>query len=119
MNVDIPTPNSHIMVHHYCSEEHLFRTITMYDDNEREDVYRDILANKSWYGGRFAQGHREAYMQKRVELDRLISKYPNDNDLYFEVQVWDKDVLYAWKRKLIQANQKPAYKALADIAVGR
>ena len=39
------------------------------------------------------------------EIDRLISKYRNDNDLYFEVQVWDKDVLYAWKRKLIRASQ--------------
>lgn len=53
------------------------------------------------------------------EIDRLISKYPNDDDLYFEVQVWDKDVLYAWKRKTIQASQKPACKALADIVVGR
>jgi hypothetical protein len=184
----------------------------MYTDNEREDAYRDILANKSWYWGRFAQGHRDAYMQKRVwvearmyrdfsekywkprsalpvyfylypdfslqaiekrlqnrreyeprtkyllvdlrdlentehvsftvsdsmmsyrrllekegfayreapvpeeyadhgeifcihEIDRLISRYSNDNKLYFEVQVWDKDVLDAWRRKAIHASQ--------------
>jgi hypothetical protein len=202
------------MVHHYCSEEHLFRTITMYDEREREDVYRDIVANKSWYWGRFAQGHRDAYMRKRVwvearmyrdfsveywkpkytspvyfylyphfslqlienrlknrqdyeprtryllvdlkdlddtrhisftvsdsltsyrklleeegavdrdapvpkgyadhgrvfhiqEIDRLISEYPDDADLYFEVQVWDKDVLHAWIRKKETEGSRP------------
>ncbi len=59
-------PNIHIMVHHYCSEEFLFQTITMYDEDERERVYQEIVENKNWYWGRFKDGHRAAYMKKRI-----------------------------------------------------
>ena len=48
--------NSTIMVHHYCSEEHLFQTVTMVDEHERQRIFQALVENKSWYCEGFKTG---------------------------------------------------------------
>lgn len=61
----IPNPNLQVMVHFYTSAKDLFRTVTMYAAQERDRIMDEALSAQAWYGGRFAAGHREAYMRKR------------------------------------------------------
>ena len=48
--MDIATPNLHVMHHHYNSTENLFKTVTMYAEDEWENVSDDVVKAKSWYG---------------------------------------------------------------------
>jgi hypothetical protein len=60
------------MIHFYTSCEHLFRTVTMYPPDERDAVLDRVVETEGWYGGRFAAGHREAYMRTRESVERTM-----------------------------------------------
>lgn len=65
----IVTPNLQIMLHHYSCAEHLFKTITMYADDERERIFDDIVTTKNWYWGRYAPENRQSYMETRLFVE--------------------------------------------------
>jgi hypothetical protein len=67
--MDIATPNLQVMLHHYSCVEHLFKTITMYADDERERILDEIVMAKSWYWGRYAASERQTYLKKRLFVD--------------------------------------------------
>ncbi len=70
--MDIATPNLYVMIHHYNSTEDLFKTVTMYADDERETVFDDIVKAKSWYWGRFAPENRQMYLKKRLFVEAAM-----------------------------------------------
>jgi hypothetical protein len=63
------TPNLTVMVHHYTRAEHLFRTVTMYPEIEREQVLDEVVTAKTWYWGRFASENRQGYMKTRLFVE--------------------------------------------------
>jgi hypothetical protein len=63
------TPNLQIMLHYYSGAEHLFKTITMVADDERERIFDRIVAAKIWYWGRYAPENREGYMRTRLFVE--------------------------------------------------
>jgi hypothetical protein len=78
--MDVATPNLQIMFHHYHCAEHLFKTISMYTDDERNTILDNIVTAKGWYWGRYAPDHRQSYLKKRrfVEAhmyDTFSTKY--------------------------------------------
>ena len=60
------------MLHFYASPEHLFRTVTMYPPDQRDAVFDQIVDAEGWYGGRFAVGHRAAYMRRRESIEQIM-----------------------------------------------
>ena len=70
--MNIVFPNLQVMVHHYSCAEHLFKTITMYADDERERVFDNIVKTKSWYWGRYAPEHRQMYLKERLFVDTYM-----------------------------------------------
>jgi hypothetical protein len=72
----IPTPNLRIMLHHYSRPEHLFRTVTMYADDERERICDAIAATRTWYWGRHARENRRYYLQERLFVEaRMVEAF--------------------------------------------
>lgn len=65
----IPTPNLQIMLHHYSRVEYLFKTVTMYADDDREQMCNNIAASKTWYWGRYAPGNRRYYLRERLFVE--------------------------------------------------
>jgi hypothetical protein len=63
------------MVHFFTSAYHLFRTVTMYpcDENGRildqDRILDEVMESSPWFGGRFARGHRETYMETRRRVE--------------------------------------------------
>ena len=79
--MEIATPNLQIMLHHYHCVEHLFKTISMVTDDERDTILDNIVTAKGWYWGRFAPGHRQSYLKKR----RLVEAHMYDT---FSTKYW-------------------------------
>ena len=79
--MDIATPNLQIMFHHYHCVEHLFKTISMYTDDERGTILDNIVTAKGWYWGRYARDHRQSYLKKR----RLVEAHMYDT---FSTKYW-------------------------------
>ncbi|MCW5844878.1 MAG: hypothetical protein KIT77_26740 [Caldilinea sp.] len=50
----------------------LFKTITMAAPAERDAVCDAICARRGWYGGRFAASERQAYLRKRLFVERAL-----------------------------------------------
>jgi hypothetical protein len=74
--IHIPTPNLQILLHYYSRVEYLFQTISMYAADEREQVFDQIVNTKTWYWGRYAPGHRQIYMAKRLFVEaRLYNEF--------------------------------------------
>jgi hypothetical protein len=65
----ITTPNLHVMLHYYNCADHIFRTITMVDADERERIFDDIVATKNWFWGRYAPESRPSYMATRLFVE--------------------------------------------------
>ncbi|MFN2201712.1 MAG: hypothetical protein ACK2UO_10920 [Caldilineaceae bacterium] len=70
--VHIPTPNLQVMLHHYSRVEYLFKTITMYADDDREQMLDDIVAIKTWYWGRYAPENRRQYLENRLFVEACM-----------------------------------------------
>lgn len=62
------------LVHHYCNEKYLFQTITMYPEAERDQIMANMVDNKSWNGGRFAEQNRGTYLQRRIRAEEQMYK---------------------------------------------
>ena len=67
--MNVGTPNLQIMIHFYTCTAHRFKTVTMYPEHEQARILDEIVRSNPWYGGRFAVGHREEYMKKRLFVE--------------------------------------------------
>lgn len=90
----VPSPNLQVMIHYYTSPNHLFQTVTMAPAHERDRILDEVVASEAWFGGRFAAGHREAYMRKRVfveermyrDFERKYEPPPTKHPVFFYIR---------------------------------
>lgn len=81
------------LIHFYNDDRHLFKTVTMYDEDVREKIFNNLETNKSWYHGRYRKSERSAYMSCRVGVEKMMyelfsNQYgtpPSKTPVYFAV----------------------------------
>ena len=60
------------IVHFFNDKTHLFKTVTMYPDGERDSIYNRIVHNAQWNCWRFHEFHRKNYMACRVAVESMM-----------------------------------------------
>jgi hypothetical protein len=60
------------LVHFFNDPEYLFKTITMAEGSEVEEICNAISAHKGWFWMRFSPGEREDYMKRRRFVERTL-----------------------------------------------
>jgi hypothetical protein len=60
------------MVHFFNNKEYLFKTITMAGISQVEEICNTISAQKGWFWGRFAPSERQAYLTRRLFVEKEL-----------------------------------------------
>jgi hypothetical protein len=60
------------IVHYFNDKTHLFKTVTMYPDRERDRIYNRIVHNAQWNCWRYYEANRENYMACRVAVESMM-----------------------------------------------
>lgn len=60
------------LVHFFNDREHLFKTITMADSSQVEEICDAVSSQKGWFWGRFAPSERQAYWNRRLFVEREL-----------------------------------------------
>ena len=60
------------LVHFFNDKDYLFKTITMTDFSQMDEICNRISSQKGWYWGRFASSERHAYLQRRLFVEKEL-----------------------------------------------
>lgn len=60
------------MIHFYNNEKYLFKTVSMYSEDKRDQIFDSIVENKSWYWGRFQKSERNGYFNRRITVENIL-----------------------------------------------
>ena len=60
------------LVHFFNDKEYLFKTITMAGISQVADICNRISSQKGWYWGRYAQSERQAYLKRRLFVEKQL-----------------------------------------------
>ncbi len=60
------------LVHFFNDKQYLFRTITMADVSQVDDIFNEISSQKGWYWPRFAPSERHAYLKRRLFVEKAL-----------------------------------------------
>jgi hypothetical protein len=60
------------LVHFFNDQLYLFKTVTMAEPAQVDEICDAITAQRGWYSGRFAQGHRQVYLRKRRFVEQAL-----------------------------------------------
>jgi hypothetical protein len=60
------------LVHFFNDEEYLFKTITMADISQVDDICNKISIQKGWYWPRFAKSERCDYLKRRLFVEKAL-----------------------------------------------
>jgi hypothetical protein len=67
------------LIHFFNDRRYLFKTITMADNSQVDEVCNAIVSGRGWYAGRFSDGARQDYLPKRRFVERaLYEDYTRD-----------------------------------------
>lgn len=69
------------LIHYYTDETHLFTTIMMYSEQERDHICDAIVKNKNWFWERFRTYDRKFYLQRRTFVEQCM-KNEFEHDYY-------------------------------------
>lgn len=72
------------LVHFYSDWNYIFKTVTMYEEQERANVLSSIVKNKSWFWGRFSEEDRKNYMRRRAAVEEML--YSDFQDKYWKLK---------------------------------
>jgi hypothetical protein len=67
------------MIHFYNDEKYLFKTVSMYNENDRDQIFDRIVENKSWYWGRFQKSERKGYISRRIKVENMLYEEFSEN----------------------------------------
>lgn len=60
------------IVHYFSDKTHMFKTVTMYSDRERERIYNRIVHNAQWHCWRYTEANRPNYMACRMAVESML-----------------------------------------------
>jgi hypothetical protein len=60
------------LVHFFNDKEYLFKTITMANDAQVDEICNTISSQRGWYWPRFAQSERHDYLKRRLFVERAL-----------------------------------------------
>ena len=60
------------LVHFFNDKEYLFKTITMADIFQVDEICDKISSQNWWYWGRYAQSERHAYLKRRLFVEKEL-----------------------------------------------
>jgi len=64
------------LVHYYTNEDHIFRTITSYQEHELDTVLDNISDENTWWGNRYSRKERHGYLSdRRMTEARLYEEF--------------------------------------------
>lgn len=64
------------LIHFFTDPEHLFKTITMADACQMDEISDKVAAQKGWFWGRFAKSERYDYLNRRRFVEKeLFDEY--------------------------------------------
>ncbi len=72
-------------VHFFNDKDYLFKTITMADPSQVDEICNAISSQKGWYWPRFAQSERDDYMRRRLFVEKEL--YENYTQEYGSLKV--------------------------------
>jgi hypothetical protein len=68
------------LVHFFNDREHLFKTITMAGISQVDKICNKISSHKGWYWGRYAPAERQAYLKRRLFVEKeLYESYAQEH----------------------------------------
>ena len=60
------------LVHFFNDKEYLFKTITMAEVSQVDEICNEISSQKGWFWPRFAQSERQDYLQRRRFVEKEL-----------------------------------------------
>lgn len=60
------------LVHFFNDKEHLFQTITMAGFPQMDEICNMVSSRKGWFWGRFAHSERQAYLRRRLFVEKEL-----------------------------------------------
>ncbi len=60
------------LIHFFNDKEYLFKTITMADISQLDEICDKISSRKWWYRGRYAQSERDDYLKRRLFIEKEL-----------------------------------------------
>jgi ribosomal protein L35AE/L33A len=60
------------LVHFFNNKEYLFKTITMADISQMDEICNTISSQRGWYWPRFAQSERHDYLKRRLFVEKAL-----------------------------------------------
>jgi hypothetical protein len=60
------------LIHFFNDREHLFKTITMADACQIDEISDQFVSQKGWYWGRYAKSERDAYLTRRRFIEKAL-----------------------------------------------
>lgn len=64
------------LVHYYTNEDHIFRTITSYQEHELDTILDNISDENTWWGLRYSKEERHGYLrERRMTEERLYEEF--------------------------------------------
>jgi hypothetical protein len=67
------------LIHFFSEKEHLFKTITMAETCQIDEICNEFVSQKGWYWGRYAKSERDDYLQRRRFVEKaLLDEYEQE-----------------------------------------
>jgi hypothetical protein len=60
------------LVHFFNNKEYLFKTITMAEASQVDEICNTISSQRGWYWPRFAQSERHDYLKRRLFVEKTL-----------------------------------------------
>jgi len=60
------------LIHFFTGKEHLFKTITMAEACQIDEISDRFVSQKGWYWGRYAKSERHDYLNKRRFVEKVL-----------------------------------------------
>jgi hypothetical protein len=60
------------LIHFFNDQEYLFKTITMAGFSQMDEICNTVSSRKGWYWGRYAQSERQAYLRRRLFVEKEL-----------------------------------------------
>ena len=60
------------LIHFFTDKEHLFKTITMAEDCQVDEICDKVASQKGWYWGRYSKSDRYDYLNKRRFVEKEL-----------------------------------------------
>ncbi len=76
---DLMDKDLQYLVHFFTDKEYLFKTVTMAESGEIDEISNKIASQKGWYWIRYSQSDRQDYLRRRMFVEnKLYEEYIQD-----------------------------------------